>query len=55
MLTIFCGSNPLPVSLTISYIIYQENHPSLTITFGEPTGDTGAYQISGPTSFARGI
>jgi len=33
-ITILCNANPLPISVTISYIIFPDNHPTLTITFG---------------------
>ena len=50
-ITVFCGAYPRPASLTISYIIYPSAHPALEISFGSPSGENGAYQISGPTSF----
>jgi hypothetical protein len=49
---IFTDSNPSLVSIALSIIIYPENHPVFEISYDSPAGDTGAYQISGSTSFA---
>lgn len=51
-ISFFCGANPQPNTITVSYIIYPENHAIFEISYEvSPKGESGAYQISGPVNF----
>ena len=52
-ITIFTDITSSLVSIALSVIVYPQNNPVFEISYSSPAGDTGAYQISGPTSFAR--